>query len=245
MIERPAPTPARHYVYVHRRLSDLTVFYVGKGVGRRAWGSSGRNAWWKRVTARHGRSVQIVKDGLSEPCALALERAAIHILGKRSLVNLVDGGGGTAGWKHSDETKARIGSYHRGRPKGAAAIEATRLHHLGRSLTPEHRLKLSAAKAGRSRGPLPEAVKLKIAASHTGLRPSAETLRKMSEAKVGRSVGRDSPTYDHTERTFSHPEHGRFVGTRADLIAQHSLSAGCISSLINGKRKSVKGWILS
>lgn len=236
------PTPARHYVYVHRKASDQSVFYVGKGKGRRAWDTQGRNRWWRHVAAIHGRSVEIVRDGLSEPCALALERMAIAIIGKGSLVNLVDGGGGTAGWKHSDETKARIGAFHRGKPKKPSAIAATRSHHLGRKLSPDHRQKLSAAKCGKSRGPLPEAVRQKISASHVGIRPTPETLKRLSAVKLGKRVGRASPTYDHTIRTFDHPEHGRFVGTRADFIAIHGLSDSCVSAVITGRRKSVKGW---
>lgn len=235
-----APTPVRHYVYIHRKTSDRAVFYVGKGKGRRAWGRTGRNKWWLSVAEKHGCSVEILRDDLSEPCALALERAMICIIGKDALVNLVDGGGGISGWTHSAETKAKISAFNKGKKPTQRALDAL-AGHRGR-FTPEHRRRMSAAAKARPRRPLPEEVRRKIAASHMGIRPSAETLRKMSAAKVGKAVGRASPTYDHTIRTFDHPEHGRFVGTRADFIAIHGLCDSCVSAVITGRRKSVKGW---
>jgi hypothetical protein len=70
-----------HYVYLHRKASDNAVFYVGKGKGRRAWSSSSRNKHWQATAAKNGFVVQIVKDALSEPCALTLERIVIARFG--------------------------------------------------------------------------------------------------------------------------------------------------------------------
>ena len=65
-----------YYVYLHRRASDNTVFYVGKGSGRRAW-SRKRTIHWKRVVAKHGLIVEIYQSGLQEWYAYELEEEMI------------------------------------------------------------------------------------------------------------------------------------------------------------------------
>lgn len=240
-------SPARHYVYLHRRASDQLPFYVGKGKGRRAWDKNGRNRYWRLIAEKHGHDVTIVREDLSEPCALALERVGISILRGRGaeLANQVDGGGGISGWHHSAEAKARIGAASKVRvltPKTLAALRARD----GMPISEEHRRKLSAAKKGKPKAtPHSEETRRKISASHMGMRPSAETLRRLSESHKGKFMGRLSPSYDHTVRSFAHPDHGTFTGTRADFILAYSLADGDVSAVIHGRQKSVKGWRLS
>lgn len=109
---------------------------------------------------------------------------------------------------------------------------------------PHVRKKMSLAKKGKPRGPTPEWVREKIRKSHMGLRPTKEALRKMSLAKIGKNAGRDGPTYDHKVRSFLHIDGYIFTGTRADFITEFQLAHGCVSSLISGRRKTVKGWTL-
>ena len=42
------------YVYVHKKKSNGEVFYVGKGSGKRAWSSFGRNEIWQRTANKYG-----------------------------------------------------------------------------------------------------------------------------------------------------------------------------------------------
>jgi len=230
----------QHYVYVHRRADDGGVFYVGKGKGRRAWCGHSRSRHWRFVANKHGFVPAILRDEMPEYCALSLERIVITAIGRDKLTNATDGGGGITGWKHTEEAKRKIGDGARGRevtPAMRAALDSR-----GRKAKPEAIEKMRAAKLGKKFGPMPAERRAKIAASHIGIRPNAETLRKMSLAKIGKAVGRDSPTYDHTERRFIHVDGREFVGTRADFIRAFNLADGCISSLIKGQRKSVKGW---
>lgn len=69
----------RFYVYRHRRESDGKVFYIGKGTGWRAWSCSypSRSRYWVRVYKKHGRIVEIIRNGLNENCALTLESIEI------------------------------------------------------------------------------------------------------------------------------------------------------------------------
>lgn len=232
-----------HYVYIHRRKTDGAPFYVGKGKGRRAWQKYGRNRYWNHVEQKHGFEVQIVKDNLPEPCALSLERIIVSTI-KEPLANMTEGGGGTTGWKHSEETKARIGAHWKGRKLNERQMEALRQSNAKRVMTDEWRKRLSEASKRRKRTAQSPETRAKIAASHIGLRPSAETLKKMSLAKKGKNCGRESPSYDHTVRNWKNDDGREFSGTRADFINKFQLANGCVSAVINKRQKSVKGWRL-
>ena len=96
------------YVYLHKK-DNGEIFYVGKGVGYRAWAKSNRNRYWKNVSKKYGLNVVIFKDGLSHEEALELESELISAIGRDSLTNLTDGGDGISGFTHSEETKRKIG----------------------------------------------------------------------------------------------------------------------------------------
>ena len=57
------------YVYEHVRNDTGQVFYVGKGSGRRAYYSSGRNKHWHRIVNKHGFSVTILAREICEELA--------------------------------------------------------------------------------------------------------------------------------------------------------------------------------
>lgn len=101
------------YVYIHRRATDGVPFYVGKGKGLRAWDVDRRTAWWKRVMAKYGHTVEIAQDGLQEWAAFELERDLIALYGRRDLglgqlLNLTDGGEGASGQIRSEESNQRL-----------------------------------------------------------------------------------------------------------------------------------------
>lgn len=100
-------TGSNFYVYEHRRASDGLPFYVGKGKGRRAWRQTDRTEWWKNVCAKHGVEVVIVKDGMSNSCAITLERITIaaYLAKGYPLVNLTLGGEGAPGAIRTEESK--------------------------------------------------------------------------------------------------------------------------------------------
>lgn len=84
--------PKGFYVYIHRRTLDGTPFYVGKGQGRRGWRPWSRNTHWERCAKKNGITVEVVKDGLSEPESIALEIAMIKKIGFDNLTNISTGG---------------------------------------------------------------------------------------------------------------------------------------------------------
>lgn len=155
------------YVYLHRRASDGSVFYVGKGSRKRAWERSSRNAHWRNIVAKHGLVVELAATGLQEWYALELESEMIFRLGRQTLCNLTDGGDGISGHVHSDETRARL-----------------RELNTGKTLAPEARRKISEALAGRPRD---EATRLKIGETQKGTRKSPEHRAKLSAANAGKT----------------------------------------------------------
>ena len=118
------------YVYLHKK-DNGQIFYVGKGVGYRATHTSNRNPYWKRVAKKYGLNVVIFKDGLSEEEAYNLEMELISVIGKENLTNLTDGGDGTNGFKHREETKRKIGKANSGGTSWSKGKNLSEKHRQG------------------------------------------------------------------------------------------------------------------
>lgn len=99
--------PSGHYVYIHLRSTDSVPFYVGRGQGRRAWDYTARNRFWTFTALKHGVSVKILKDNMSESCSNSLEIMTINYMRKRGIkiCNISDGGEGSTGSPSSQKKK--------------------------------------------------------------------------------------------------------------------------------------------
>ena len=89
-------------VYLHRKKTEGTIFYVGMGEQDRAYTTHSRNKWWTNVYKKHDRVVDIVAKDLSIDDAYELEVFLISEIGRKdlglgNLVNLDDGGKGATG----------------------------------------------------------------------------------------------------------------------------------------------------
>ena len=94
------------YVYLHKRPTDGSVFYVGKGKKKRAWTKKARNNHWNNVVEKHGGfDVEIVVNNLTEQEAFKIEAEQIAIYGIENLTNQTLGGISTTGMVHSEETR--------------------------------------------------------------------------------------------------------------------------------------------
>lgn len=62
--------------------------------------------------------------------------------------------------------------------------------------------------------------------------------RAISESKTGPS----NASYDHTQHTFVHPEHGEVTCTQNEFWKRYDLFSSRVCNLIKGNEKSVKGW---
>lgn len=99
-------------VYIHRKKSDDSVFYIGMGNISRVVDNGYRNNHWNNVVNKHGYYTKIVAEGLSIEDAYELEMFLIseygrNDLGKGSLVNMTDGGDGCVNWSE-ERTKNMI-----------------------------------------------------------------------------------------------------------------------------------------
>lgn len=113
-------------VYAHRKASTGEVFYIGKGGPQRAKSKIGRSIRWHRTVAKHGLQIQIIKDGMPEPCAFTLEKALIFAIGRERLCNLTDGGEGTSGRVASESQRRKCSASNKGTKPSPHSIESAR-----------------------------------------------------------------------------------------------------------------------
>ena len=100
-------------VYLHKKETDGTIFYVGMGELKRAFSTGSRNDWWNRTYAKHGRRVDVVAKDLSIEDAYELEVFLISEIGRKdkglgSLVNLDDGGEGATGHIPTQDARRKL-----------------------------------------------------------------------------------------------------------------------------------------
>lgn len=107
----------KYYVYIHRKLDDKSIFYVGKGTGKRANSKNSRSKWWHRVVNKHGFYSEIVQYFDNEHDAYISESSLIDHLSSKGirLINLKSGGIGGIGFKHSEESKQKIRNFNLGK----------------------------------------------------------------------------------------------------------------------------------
>ena len=153
-----------HYTYAHSK-PDGTIFYIGKGIGRRAY-SKNRNDYWKRIVAKYGYEVQILAYWDTEKESLDHEVLLIACMKDMGieLCNLTEGGEGATGYKHSEEHKASL----KGNSYGASAWGLT---FKGKKHSEESKIKMSYARIGnkyKAGTTLSEESKAKISASNLG-----------------------------------------------------------------------------
>lgn len=65
------------YVYLHVRLDTNFPFYVGKGMGKRAWAKRNRGRHWDRIVNKYGYKIEIIKYFTNETDAFEYERQTI------------------------------------------------------------------------------------------------------------------------------------------------------------------------
>lgn len=176
------------YVYVHRKKTDGRIFYVGKGRNKRAWKKTQRSDWWKRIEAKHGRTVEIVLRGMTDDQAFQLEKELIDWLGIENLCNLRDGGDG--GYAMKPETKAKMSDIHKGRVVSAETREKMRIASTGRKHSEETKAKLREYRMKQVMPPVTEEMRKAMSERMIGRVVSKETGAKISASKKGVKTGR-------------------------------------------------------
>lgn len=146
-LDTPKHLPRNSVLYLHRRATDRVPMYVGIGKPDRPEvvgkvGDGNRNDDWHEVYNEHGRTVEVLMEGLLEWHSKAIEVVYIfdyrRVYGRYreggSITNLSDGGEGGSGYKWTEEQLVKIsGENH---------------HFYGKNFSQEHRAKISASMAG-------------------------------------------------------------------------------------------------
>jgi hypothetical protein len=214
---------AQYYTYLHTRNDTGAVFYVGRGMGRRAYDFEGRNSWWKNVVNNHGRTVHVLDYFDNDEDVNCQERWLISLyrnLGV-TLVNLTEGGEGALGYKHSAKIKRGIvrqladvahlrnSKEARAKQRESARIKATTVEgrlKLDRAVTaaqsPEAVARRKATQATKEYRKIASAAQKKLLAENAdAAKRLADNLTKMNSAEGrGKSIARlrevaKSPAY--------------------------------------------------
>lgn len=133
-----ADTQNKFYIYAHRRVTDGSVFYIGKGSGNRCMVKNGRSKHWHNIVNKHGLSIEILKSDLSLIDSLICEREMIKYFKDNGaiLCNQTNGGDSYPGFVINDETKYKF-----------------RIAKLGKKQSPEHAKKSAMARLGKKNNP--------------------------------------------------------------------------------------------
>lgn len=183
------------YVYLHFRAVG-TVFYVGKGTGKRSHDFSRRNKHHERIVAKDGKqNIEVlVFPRNTEQQAFSDEVKWIRVLREAEFDLCNQTGGGEGLSNITDELRERI------------AKTAT-----GKIPSLETRAKMSASRIGNSNSlgkklpPFTEEHRAKIGAVHKGKTVSVETRGKLAETSRGNKncVGRKIRGWKQSEETRS------------------------------------------
>lgn len=184
------------YVYAWTRPDTGSVFYIGKGSGRRDVEKKRHNPHFLRIMEKLKRlgltpSVSRLAENLTEQEAFDIERAEIARYGRSSaggtLCNQTDGGDGSSGATMSQQARAKI-SMANSNPSAERRARMSESQR-GRIVSPEHRAKLSAAHTGV---PLSAQHRAKVAAAGLGRIVSKETRAKISASNTGKTLSNEA-----------------------------------------------------
>jgi hypothetical protein len=200
--------PNRFYTYAYLR-EDRTPYYIGKGQGSRVY-SKHRTTNSPKDKSR----IIFLKQNLTEQEAFKHEIYMIAVFGRKDLGtgilhNRTNGGDGSSGMVHSEETRKKMSATaknmsenHKAKisaaAKGRLFSEETRakLSAVGKNMSKERRAKMSELHKGKTYS---EESKRKMSESSKGKTHSEETKAKISAAHKGKSSWNKGKT--HSEET--------------------------------------------
>jgi hypothetical protein len=180
------------YIYVHTKTTDNSIFYVGRGTGRRCVSVKNRNAYWNNIVAKHGFFSEIIEDQLTSDEANQQEKFWIKKFREagNKLCNLTDGGGGLAGRARPQLEKEKISASLTGVKKSESMRKKMlgNKNSLGKLHSNEAKQKVSLAQKGR---PKSEEHKNKLRNALKGKPLSPEHRAKVVAAILARKAKKD------------------------------------------------------
>jgi hypothetical protein len=115
------PNPIKSYVYGHYDHNG-NIFYVGKGIRKRAWDTKNRHPFWERYVFKNlggEYQIRIIEDDLSDEDSEYLEDKIMRVFAEQ-LINWINWG------RKSDFTA--IENFHRLRNANRLLIKKTKLN---------------------------------------------------------------------------------------------------------------------
>jgi hypothetical protein len=196
VIKQALRVQGRSIVYAYLREKDSprgkagSPYYIGVAAHHwRPYQSAGR----KTPRPAEESRVRMLRSGVTDKQARDWERFYIARYGRldeqagRQLVrNRTDGGEGVRGYRHTEETRARMREERRN-PSAASRLKMSAARR-GRQLTDEAKAKISTAQAQRPRGPLTAEHRALLSEALTG-RPKSAERGAQGEDSLARSGG--------------------------------------------------------
>jgi len=252
-----------YYVYLHRKLSNNEIFYVGAGKGKRISVKSRRSKYWQYIVAKHGITTEKIAECLSFEESRLLEIITIKNLTQSGLMlcNMTAGGEGLNGLFHSAETKEKIRKSNIGKNSGKKASAETRLKmslsHIGSTRTDATKARMSAWQKGipklkpaHNKGvPMSECQKQKLKKPKT--QQHKDLLSRLAIERIAstpidkrpsppRSDGANNPRADHRVYKFERGLVENIIGTRVEFFEITGIKP---NKLFGSKpSKTLKGW---
>lgn len=224
-----------YYTYLHRRASDGQPFYVGKGMGRRAWSTQNRNQHWKNTRAKHGVKVEVLANWPTESEAFEHEQFLIWCFKDmgHKLVNQTGGGEGASGRVVSEATKLKISSAVTPKLRSPEARAAASQKAVQRMSDQEERGRVSEGL--RRHYEAPEAIqRLK----QQGLRQASDPAMRAQMVAAGRKVARPVICIETGAVYVSLVEAAKWLAS----IGQTKAQVRPISEVAKGVRNSAYGY---
>jgi hypothetical protein len=194
----------KFYVYTYIRANSTkygvagTPYYVGKGLGKRAWSKN------HHVQPPSDSSlIQMVSVGMSEKDALQAEMLLIHLYGRVDrktgcLFNRTDGGEKRfKGGGHGPETRRKMAAAKLGKKRGPNPPEWNEriaAGNRGKVKSPETCAKIAQAKMGQGTGKRPPEWCAAVSRGKTGksrpdMKSGSEIQRRIAATRTGKKRG--------------------------------------------------------
>ena len=141
--------------------------------------------------------------------------------------NISDGGDGSAGFHHTEETKRRLSEAKKGKPKSDETRRKLSESHKGKQASEETKRKLSEVHKGNHPS---EETRQKMSEAQKGKHKSEEWRRKISEAHKGRKLSEEH------RRKLSEAKKGKAPWNKGKKGAQQAWNKGKHWKLVDGKQ---------
>jgi hypothetical protein len=177
-----------YYVYAYIRSKDSdtakagTPYYIGKGIGERAY-----TKHYNVTKPKDQTKIIILESDLSEIGSLAVERRLIQWWGRKDLGtgilhNRTDGGEGQSGYVQPEEHKSKISISVKNSMNNQRVKQKISDTHKGKPKSEDHKRKISESLKGK---PKSEDHRIKNGLAKKGTKMSEENKAKLIESRKG------------------------------------------------------------